>query len=116
MDDEIRPEAVRERLDDDDGPLVVDIRSEAAFDRGHIPGSTNVPFERLPTRVERVAGHDHVVTVCPHGQASVRAARLIASYEAFDGTVESMAGGLAEWEGELERSEAAAEDSSDAPF
>ncbi|MFD1644163.1 rhodanese-like domain-containing protein [Haloarchaeobius litoreus] len=115
MDGEIRPEDVKGRLDDGDDPLVVDIRSELAFERGHIPGSTNLPFQRLPSEVDRVAGHDHVVTVCPHGKSSVQAARLIASYEGFDGTVESMAGGLTAWEWELERAEAA-EEAGDAPF
>jgi rhodanese-related sulfurtransferase len=115
MDGEIRPENVKERLDDGDDPLVVDIRNELAFERGHIPGSTNLPFQRLASEVDRVAGHDHVVTVCPHGKSSVQAARLIASYEGFDGTVESMAGGLTEWEWELDRAEAA-EEAGDAPF
>ena len=118
MDGEIRPDEVQERLDGDDEPLVVDIRNELAFERGHIPGSTNLPFQRLPTEVERVAGHDHVVTVCPHGKSSVQAARLIASYEGFDGTVESMAGGLTAWEWELERAEPAGDGGTagDAPF
>ncbi|WP_435344613.1 rhodanese-like domain-containing protein [Haloarchaeobius sp. HRN-SO-5] len=125
MDGEIRPATVKERLDDGD-LLVVDIRPPKAFDSGHIPGSTNLPFQRLAVEVERVAGHDHVVTVCPHGKASVQAARLIASYEGFDGTVESMAGGLTEWEWELDRADstgdpdegptAGAGSGSDAPF
>ena len=118
MDGEIRPETVKDRLDDGPDVHVVDIRPRTAFERGHIPGSTNLPFERLAVDVERVADYDHVVTVCPHGKASVQAARLIASYEAFDGTVESMAGGLAEWDWELDRSDSAdgAASGRDAPF
>ncbi|WP_435123895.1 rhodanese-like domain-containing protein [Halobaculum sp. D14] len=81
---------------------VVDIRQPAAFRRGHIPGSENVPFPELADRVEALAGADRIVTVCPHGKSSVQAARLIQSYEGTaDATVESMAGGLTEWDGEL---------------
>jgi rhodanese-related sulfurtransferase len=103
MDGEISTDDVAELLESDDPPRVVDIRSAAAFARGHIPGSENVPLDRLPEHVESLAGADHVVTVCPHGEASVQAARLIASYEGTaDTRVESMAGGLDDWDGPLE--------------
>jgi len=103
MDGEISPSDVEARLDDEDPPRVVDIRSPGAFARGHIPGSENVPFAELPQRVESLAGADHIVTVCPHGKASVQAARLIKSYEGTgDAAVESMRGGLDAWDGPLE--------------
>jgi len=58
------------------------------------------------------------VTVCPHGEASVQAARLVGSYRGVDGPVESLAGGLEAWDGPLERedSDAAEADDSTAPF
>ncbi|WP_137283981.1 rhodanese-like domain-containing protein [Halorussus salinisoli] len=106
MDAEISPEEVDELLDADEAVRVVDIRSEAEFDRGHIPGSENIPFHALADEIERLDGAERVVTVCPHGKASVQAARLVASYEGVpdDARVESMEGGLSEWEYELERS------------
>jgi rhodanese-related sulfurtransferase len=103
MDGEISTDEVAELLDAETPPRIVDIRSPAAFARGHIPGSENVPFGELPDRIESFAGADHIVTVCPHGKASVQAARLITSYEGTAGArVESMAGGLDDWEGPLE--------------
>jgi len=103
MDDEISPEEVEALLDDEDRPRIVDIRSPGAFARGHIPGSENVPFDQLPDRIGEFADADHIVTVCPHGKASVQAARLIGSYEgASEARVESMAGGLEAWDGALE--------------
>jgi rhodanese-related sulfurtransferase len=102
MDGEIDPEEVERTLGEDD-PVVVDIRSPAAFEQGHIPGSRNIPFGELPDEVESLTDADHVVTVCPHGKASVQAARLIGSYEGTaDTRVDSMAGGLSEWSGDLE--------------
>ncbi|WP_276255363.1 rhodanese-like domain-containing protein [Halomontanus rarus] len=101
MDGEISPEAVNDLLEDGDETLrVVDIRDASSFDRGHVPDSENVPFHELPQRVAEVADGDvdRIVTVCPHGKASVQAARLIGSYEdCADTTVESMAGGLEAW-------------------
>ncbi|WP_049935097.1 rhodanese-like domain-containing protein [Haloplanus natans] len=103
MDDEISVEEVEALLDDENRPRIVDIRSPGEFARGHIPGSENVPFGELPDRIDELTGADHIVTVCPHGKASVQAARLIGSYEGTkDARVESMAGGLEAWEGDFE--------------
>lgn len=104
MDAEITTEELKSLLDDDVDVRIVDIRSERQFERGHIPGSECVPFPRLPTEVSAFDGADHVVTVCPHGKSSVQAARLIQSYEglADDARVESLAGGLGEWEYDLD--------------
>ena len=117
MDGEISTEEVAALLDDD-APRIIDIRSPAAFARGHIPGSENVPFGRLPETVEEFTGADHIVTVCPHGEASVQAARLIKSFEGTaDARVESMAGGLSEWDGPLEAdTEAESDPNPDSPF
>jgi rhodanese-related sulfurtransferase len=119
MDGEISPEEVEELLRSDSPPRIVDIRQPTSFSRGHIPGSENIPFNELPTRVASLEGADHIVTVCPHGQASVQAARLIKSYEGTgEATVESMAGGLDAWEGDLDESveQATADEGPDAPF
>jgi rhodanese-related sulfurtransferase len=106
MDSEIDPAELQDVLDDGRERRIVDIRSPAAFRRGHIPGSVNIPFENLPDRVGTLAGAEHIVTVCPHGKASVQAARLIASFEGTtDATVESLHGGLEAWDGPLEQGE-----------
>jgi rhodanese-related sulfurtransferase len=88
--------------DDDADRRIVDIRAAAAFERGHIPDSENVPLQALVDDVEQFAGADHVVTVCPHGESSVQAARLIAAYEGFDGRVDSYGPGLASWDGPVD--------------
>jgi rhodanese-related sulfurtransferase len=97
MDDEISAEELRDLLDSGADVRVVDIRSADAFRRGRLPNSENIPFRELTGRIEELAGADHVVTVCPHGEASVQAARLVASYEGFDGRIESMADGVTGW-------------------
>jgi len=126
MDGEISVAELRELLDEDgsnagehgDADLrVVDIRNPASFERGHIPGSENVPAPELTDRVEEFDGADRVVTVCPHGKSSVQAARLLASYEGVDGPVESLAGGLTEWDGPLDAADATPSDEGPAsPF
>ncbi|WP_336035330.1 rhodanese-like domain-containing protein [Halobacterium yunchengense] len=123
MDGEISAAELEALLDDDEDVRVVDIRPPAAFASGHIPGSENVPFAELPRSVDRLADAGRVVTVCPHGEASVQAARLVASYEglADDARVESLADGITGWTGDLVAGDdpdgdADAESATDAPF
>lgn len=113
MDGEITAEELEHALERD-GPLVVDIRHSTEFEREHIPGSVNIPLTELPTEIERVAGADHVVTVCPKGKASIRAARLIDSFGGFDGRVESLADGLEGWHGPVESGSDTSESETDA--
>lgn len=116
MDGEISGPDLEAELESDDRPLIVDIRNARQFERLRIPDSVNIPLAELPQRVETLRDADHVVTVCPHGQASVKAARLITSFEGFDGTVESLSCGLSGWDGPVEGEDIATEESQDAPF
>ena len=118
MDGEISAEKLHELLAADADVRVVDIRSPASFRRGHIPGSENVPFEELTDRIGEVADAERVVTVCPHGKASVQAARLIDSFEGFAGRVDSLEPGIDGWPHELEseETERPADEGPEAPF
>lgn len=102
MDGEIDGQQLQELLDDGEDVRIVDIRQPNSFRRGHIPESQNVPFAELPQRIDDVADAERVVTVCPHGKASVKAARLVGSYGEFDGEVLSLEGGLEAWDGPIE--------------
>lgn len=103
MDGEIQPGELAALLEDGAAVRIIDVRQEAAYQKRHIPDSEVLPLPELPEHIDRLDGADHVVTVCPHGDASVKAARLIAAYEglAESATVQSLAGGLAAWDGPL---------------
>ena len=106
MDEEITAEELHALLETGEDITIVDIRSAEAFERGHIPGSLNLPFHRLPQQIERLNGTERVVTVCPHGKASLQAARLIRSYEGTQtARVESLREGLVGWPFDLERTD-----------
>ncbi len=115
MDGEISADGLWELLEAEKPVRIVDIRSPGQFRRGHIPGSENVPFAELTARIEAFDGDERVVTVCPHGQASVQAARLIGSFEGFEGKVESLQSGLEGWPHELETDSPTASEGPDAP-
>ncbi|MBB6646708.1 rhodanese-like domain-containing protein [Halobellus ruber] len=107
MVEEVPPEDVKDRIDNGDDTQIIDIRSPAQFEQGHIPGAINIPMAELPSRVDEVEWSDDVVVACPIGQSSVQAARLIGSYEGVDddSSVSSMAGGYEAWEYDLETEE-----------
>lgn len=119
MDAEISGPELEETFETGETPLIVDIRNPRQFERLRIKDSVNIPLSQLPQKVEQLRGKDHVVTVCPHGQASVKAARLITSFEGFDGHVESLECGLSGWNGPVAGDDVAAEaqtESENAPF
>lgn len=106
MVEEVTARQLHERLTDGDGVQVIDVRPERAFRRGHIPGSENVPITRFAASVADRRWGDDVVVVCPHGESSLQAARLLEAYEGVDddASVANLTGGLAEWEYDLEQS------------
>ena len=105
MVEEMAPAELHGRLADGDDVEVVDIRPERAFEAGHVPGAENVPFHRFARAVAEREWGDAVVVVCPKGESSLQAARLLEAYEgvAEDATVANLTGGYAAWEYELER-------------
>lgn len=109
MPGEIAPEELKSLLEADEEVHVVDIRAELVYERAHIPGSRNVPFHELTESIEEFRGVSRVVTVCPHGEASLQAARLIESFEGVDDStpVESLDGGLEAWDGPMAGDESA---------
>lgn len=115
MVEELSPAEVHERLDDEE-LTIVDIRQPDEYRHGHVPGAINVPMTEFARRVEEIEWGEEVVMVCPIGQSSLQAARLLGSYEGVDAdTVKSMAGGYDAWEYELEGKETTIADE-EAPF
>jgi rhodanese-related sulfurtransferase len=45
--------------------LVVDVRSEGAYDEGHIPGAISIPADAIPEKAEELkADKRRIVTYC----------------------------------------------------
>ncbi|MFB6182976.1 MAG: rhodanese-like domain-containing protein [Haloarculaceae archaeon] len=104
MVEEITAAQLHERLQRGEPVQVVDVRSRASFEHAHIPGSENLPFAELTRRIDGFDWSDDVVFVCPKGQSSAQAARLLESYEGVDEntTVANMVDGLQNWTYEIE--------------
>ena len=71
----IDPRQARDRVAQ--GAVLLDVRTEAEFGAGHIPGALNVPVAELPRRTEEIDGSKGVVVYCRSGGRSARAASIL---------------------------------------
>jgi molybdopterin/thiamine biosynthesis adenylyltransferase/rhodanese-related sulfurtransferase len=79
-----------------DSPLVVDVREQAEWDEGHIPGSVHIPRGNLESRIAGVATPgQEIVLSCASGNRSLLAGTTLQEM-GFE-NVSSLAGGFARW-------------------
>ena len=63
----ISPVELSERLAQDGAPQVIDVRSPAEFETGHVPGAVNIPHDQLADRIDEVHPESGVVLYCMVG-------------------------------------------------
>jgi rhodanese-related sulfurtransferase len=104
MVEQVTAEELHERLEAGADVQIVDTRSPAAYEEGHIPGAENLPYGELADRIDEIDWRNEVVLVCEIGQSSQQAARILESYEGVDddALVASLREGYEGWEYELE--------------
>ncbi|EMA61846.1 rhodanese-like domain-containing protein [Halorubrum kocurii] len=82
----LSPDVLSEQLrNDDEGPLVLDIRHEAEFEKWHIPGSVNVDVydeltgdpDRAKPALSALPRESRIVTVCAEGVVSQTATDVL---------------------------------------
>lgn len=88
---EIAPPVVNRNLDK---VFVLDTRSEQEYTAGHVPGSRNIPLERLTEGLGELRGE---IIVCDRTPARWKKAVLILKEKGFD--AHAMSGGIGAWAG-----------------
>lgn len=73
-------QALRERLEGHASPRLLDVRTPAEFEAGHIPGAYNVPLDTLREHREELRRHldQDVVLVCRSGNRAEQAEKALA--------------------------------------
>ena len=96
-----------EQLGDDRAPTLIDVRTPAEFEAGHIPGAVNVPLDELRSSLDDIRAvldvHD-VVLVCRSGNRAGQAQEAL--HRAGLGGSTVLRGGIVDWEatgGDLHR-------------
>jgi len=77
--------------------IVIDLRSNEAFSRGHIVNSRNVPMDELESRMDKLASlkSKPLITVCDAGMTSTKAADTLRK-SGFE-SVYGLKGGMSGW-------------------
>jgi rhodanese-related sulfurtransferase len=87
---------VAEELAQADPPLVLDIRNPGEWNGKHIPGSLNIPLNRIQERIAEVPRGRRIAVHCAGGYRSSIAASILHQH-GITNLIE-MAGGLAAWD------------------
>ena len=77
--------------------MVLDVRDDDEFARGHIPGSVHIPYAELIARQGELPRDRQIAAVCSGGKRSGMAASLL-QREGFEHIVHVANGGVGTWQ------------------
>ncbi len=76
----VTPDELADAIAAGAGLVVVDVRSEAAYKRGHIPGAISIPLSVIKTNQDIGLKPDDMIVLycdCPRGGIALKAARIL---------------------------------------
>ncbi|MGB7588339.1 MAG: rhodanese-like domain-containing protein [Solirubrobacterales bacterium] len=95
----IDPEELAQRLEGEDSPLVLDVRSASEFANGHIADSVHIPYGQLAARLDELPRDRAIAAICKGGKRSGLAASILQRGE-FENVVHVASGGVGTWQQE----------------
>ncbi len=69
-------EAMTEMLENA-APYLIDVRTAAEYEEGHIPGAVNIPLRTLADNLDQVPTDEHVVVYCASGHRAGMATSVL---------------------------------------
>jgi sulfur-carrier protein adenylyltransferase/sulfurtransferase len=95
---EIEPEEARERLAEQDAPLLLDVRTDRERSVSYIPGSVHLPMAEVEARIREVSPDPGrpVITYCATGRRSLDILPTLAA-QGYDNSA-SLSGGIVAWQ------------------
>ena len=64
-------------IDDKAGLVILDVRTVAEYNDGHIEGAINIPVEELATRLSELDKNDEILVYCRTGNRSTTAVEIM---------------------------------------
>ena len=96
--DSMTPKELLSRLNTEDAPIVLDVRSSWEYNRGHVPGAYNLEDRQVPYRIEELKQlkDREIVVYCEVGPR----ARWVESYLKQEGftNVKHLVGDFSGWQ------------------
>lgn len=85
------------RLQNDDDAVVIDVREDAEFKRGHVINAVHMPLGQLEKRVNEIVKHKDrpVIAVCESGMRSQRACKSLHKHGFTK--LNNLGGGMGAW-------------------
>lgn len=94
--------ALKKRLEQDEIPLLLDVREPYEFQYASITGSLLIPLQHIPQRLGELNRDRDIVVVCHHGMRSQQAAQYLT--QAGFTRVANLSGGIDAWSCECDSS------------
>lgn len=102
---ELSQQEWKEKMENDDQAVILDVRTEEEVEDGYIPNSKNIDIYKgqgFIDEVEKLDKSKHYYIYCRSGKRSAQACTLLDQLK-FSETY-NLAGGFSEWEGETSNS------------
>lgn len=96
---EITAKELEEKIEAGEKVNVIDVREDEEVATGMIPGAKHLPLGDVPERMDEMNQKEHYYLVCRSGGRSGRACTYLEE-QGYD--VTNVAGGMLDWEGEVE--------------
>jgi phage shock protein E len=64
----------------DNGARIIDVRTKAEFQQGHVRNSINIPLDRLTDNLKKLDKSKPVITCCASGMRSASARSILKSH------------------------------------
>ncbi|MGL5692814.1 MAG: rhodanese-like domain-containing protein, partial [Peptostreptococcaceae bacterium] len=64
---------------ENENTLVIDVRSEDAYSKGHLANAINIPFDEFEGEIEDLAGYEDqdIILICNTGNKSGKAGKML---------------------------------------
>lgn len=86
-------------LNDKKDVQIIDLRELALYNKGHIPGAINIPFNEFKNRMNEVSKNKPVVFVCHTGPMGDVASQMMVDHGVTK--VSNLKGGMGGWDGPI---------------
>jgi len=93
----VSPATAIRLMNNEDDALIIDIRAEADYKKGHIKGAKNIPLADMTAGLDKYTTYKNksVLIYCNSGNSATRAIKLLKA-AGFD-KVNNLEGGIAAW-------------------
>ena len=97
---EISPQALKQRLDENESVLLLDVREPSEYDIVHLEAARLIPLNTLPDHIDSLPQDQEIVVYCHHGQRSLYAVAYLQQNGFTD--AKNLIGGIDQWAVEID--------------